>query len=99
MQLPVESSSEVSEDKEAKKETKEQESERQDGEGVVEKNTDAGPSSGDVGTNGQEKSEQGGAGVEEEEEETDLKLAWEVLELARVLCQRYIHTHHTLYCI
>ena len=33
-------------------------------------------------------SRDGAAGAEEEEEETDLKLAWEVLELARVICQK-----------
>ena len=33
-------------------------------------------------------SRDGVAGAEEEEEETDLKLAWEVLELARVICQK-----------
>ena len=30
------------------------------------------------------------SGDGEEEEETDLKLAWEMLELARVICQKYV---------
>ena len=36
---------------------------------------------------------EGDEGQTGEEEETDLKLAWEVLELARVICQRY-NVHH-----
>ena len=34
-----------------------------------------------------------GAPVGEEDEETDLKLAWEVLELARVICQKCVFVH------
>lgn len=89
------------EDKEEEEEDKDDDGERQEGEAVVEKehDTDVGPSSGKEGDvvtgNGQERTDEEGA---EEEEETDLKLAWEVLELARVLCQRYIYTHHTIYC-
>ena len=36
-----------------------------------------------VGTSGE-----GGDGGKEEEDESDLKLAWEMLELARVICQK-----------
>ena len=39
-----------------------------------------------------EKAEEGEG---EEGEETDLSLAWEVLELARVICQKYV-VHHCI---
>ena len=47
--------------------------------------------SGDVeaGPSGNGEGETEGEKVEGEEEETDLKLAWELLELARVICQKY----------
>ena len=54
--------------------------------------------SGDVeaGPSGSREGETEGEKVEGEEEETDLKLAWEVLELARVICQKYAIQYYIL---
>ena len=51
----------------------------------------AGPSSagdGGEGKAGAEEGENANAATKVEEEESDLKLSWEVLELARLICQK-----------
>ena len=77
--------------------------------GAVNTVSEGGSEGGEVGGGGEPGASDEGAGPSrddgegvgereegEEEEETDLKLAWEVLELARVICQRYTHNHQSM---